>query len=237
MGNLLFNISSYNLFVFAENGEFEENENLELKIDKGAIIGIDYEPINNLYLLGNIETSGSFIAGTNLELGILQGQLGLGISLFHDKYQEPFIAGFQPSLNYSYKLFNFNVTAIIYTDDRTIQMPANSLLDTGIHNIINNQFSYNSVSANFNLALNFKPKQNVKFIDVKIINEIFPTFAEEYLTEPFAVGKVVNISDNAIVVKPSSYIHAINDEMIYSPPITISAKDTMDIQFFTVISC
>lgn len=236
MDNLLFNISSYNLFIFAENGEFTDNQNLELKVDKGAILGIDFEPINNFYLLANIETSGSFIAGSNLNLDLFNGKLGLGISLFHDKYQEPFIAGLQPSLNYSYKSFNFNLTAIIYSDDRTEHMPANDLLESGIHNIINNQFSYNTITANFNLALNFKPEQNVKFIDVEIINGIFPTFAEEYLTEPFAVGKVVNISNKTVVVKPSSFIQAVNDEIVYSPSVSIHAGDTIDVQFFTIIS-
>ncbi|MCK5457750.1 MAG: hypothetical protein KAI45_11535, partial [Melioribacteraceae bacterium] len=105
MDNLLFNISSYNLFIFAENGEFTDNQNLELKVDKGAILGIDFEPINNFYLLANIETSGSFIAGSNLNLDLFNGKLGLGISVFHDKYQKPFVAGFQPSLNYSFKSF------------------------------------------------------------------------------------------------------------------------------------
>ncbi|VAX18798.1 hypothetical protein MNBD_IGNAVI01-599 [hydrothermal vent metagenome] len=236
LDNLLFNISSYNLFIFAESGEFEEHKNLELKVDKGAILGIDYEPINNLYLTGNVETSGSFIAGTNYKLDLFSGKLGLGISLFHDKYQEQFIAGFQPALNYSYRSFNISVSAVLYSDKRDNRMPSTDLLNTGIHNIINNQFSYNSITANFNLALNFKPEQNVKFIDVEITNEIFPTFAEEYLTKQFAVGKVVNISDKSIVVKPSSYIHAVNDEMIYSPSVAIAANDTADVQFFTVIS-
>lgn len=236
MENLLFNVSSYNLFIFAENGGFEENENLELKVDKGAILGVDYEPISNLYLLGNVETTGSFIAGTNFKIDLFQGKLGLGVSVFHDKFQEPFIAGFQPALNYSYRSFNINISAVIYSDNRGSRMPSTSLLNTGIHNIINNQFSYNSITANLNLALNFKPEQNVKFIDVEITKEIFPSFAEEYLTEPFAVGKVVNISDKTIAVKPSSYIHAVNDEMIYSPTVIISSKDTADVQFFTVIS-
>jgi len=234
--NLLFSISSYNLFIFAESGDFEENKNLEMKVDKGAILGIDYEPISNLYLIGNIETTGSFITGTNFKLDFLKGKLGLGISLFHDKYQDPFIAGFQPAINYSYKSFNLNISAVIYSDSRGKRMPSTNLLNDGIHNIINNQFSYNSITANLNLALNFKPEQNVKFINVEIIKEIFPTFAEEYLTEPFAIGKIVNISDKTIVVKPSSYIHAVNEEMTYSPVVTISAKDTAEVKFFTVIS-
>ncbi|MEN8191703.1 MAG: hypothetical protein ABFS12_02730 [Bacteroidota bacterium] len=234
--NLILSLNSYNLFILGETGGFTDHQNLELNVEKGAVLSIDYEPINNLYLLTNVETSSSFILGSNIKLNLFNTNLALGFLIFHDEYQKPFIAGFQPSLNFSYKSLNFNLAATIYSEPRKGSMPADDLLNNGIHNIINNQYSYNSVSANFNLALNFKPEKNVEFVDVKIINAIFPTFAEEYLTEPIAIGKVVNISDKSISVKPSSFIQAANDEIVYSPTITIPPGDTTDVQFFTIIS-
>ena len=234
--NLLLNVSSYNLFIFAENGEFIDNQNLELKVEKGAIFGIDFEPINSFYLLANLETSGSFIIGSNIRFNIAEGKLGFGLSLFHDKYQEPFIAGFQPSINYSNRSINLNLTAILYSESHEGIMPANDLLNSGIHNITNNQFSYNTINANLNLALNFKPEKNVEFVNIEIINEIFPTFAEEYISIPFAIAKVTNISNSSVVVKPSSFIQAVNDEIIFSPSITIQSGDTTEVQFFTIIS-
>ena len=104
-----------------------------------------------------------------------------------------------------------------------------------LHNIINNRYSSSKIFASVNFALSFVPDNYVKFIDVKINDEIYPTMSDEYINKPFAVGKVANISDRKVSVKPSSFIPAVNDDRIYSPAITILPYDTVLIPFYTII--
>lgn len=234
--NLLLSLSSANLLVLNQSGEFEENNNLELKTDKVAILGIDYQPINNLFLHAIYESTSSFLVGSDFKFDLLGGNLALGFSIFHDKYQTPFIAGVQPSISFAYKSLNINVSAIAYSDERTSVMDVQNLLTDGIHNITNNQFSYNKIIASINLALNFKRKQKVDLLDVEIINSIYPILSEEYLEHPFAIGTVVNLSNEEIVIKPSSYISNINNDVVSSPSISIAPLDTISVPFYTVIS-
>ncbi len=234
--NLLLSLSSVNLLVLNQVGEFNGNNNLELKTKKGAIIGIDYRPFDNLFFYANYESTSSFVVGSNFKLALLGGDLALGLSLFHDKYQNPFIAGVQPTISYAYKSLSINISAIYYSEKRTSVMNVQNLLSDGIHNITNNQFSYNKIIANINLALNFKRKQKLKLLDVEILNPIYPMLSEEYLEHPFAMGKVANLSDDEIVIKPSSYISNINNDVVSSPSVSIAPFDTISVPFYTVIS-
>ena len=234
--NLLFTLSSSNLFILNQTGEFDENNNLELKTDKAAIMGIDYQPFNNLFLHANYESTSSFIVGSDFKLNLLGSNLAFGFSIFHDSYQTPFIAGVQPSVSFSYKSLNINISAIVYSEERNSITNVQNLLTDGIHNITNNQFSYNKITASFNLALNFKRKQKLKLLEVEIVNPIYPILSEEYLEHPFAIGKVVNLSDEELVIKPSSYIANINNDVVSSPSVSISPFDTISVPFYTVIS-
>ncbi|MCF6269962.1 MAG: transglutaminase-like domain-containing protein [Melioribacteraceae bacterium] len=234
--NLLLSLSSVNLFILNQKGEFNENNDLELKTKKGAILGIDYRPFNNLFLHANYESTTSFIVGSDFKFDMFGGDLAFGVSIFHDKYQTPFITGVQPSISFAYKSLNINISAIYYSEKRDRVMNVQNLLSDGIHNITNNQFSYNKIAATINLALNFKRKQKLKLLDVNILNPIYPILSEEYLEHPFAIGKVVNLSDDEIVIKPSSYILNINDDVVSSPSISIAPLDTISVPFYTVIS-
>ncbi len=234
--NLLFSVSSSNLLILNESGGFVDNTNLELKTTKDAIIGIEYNPFNNIFLFGNYETSSSFLVGANYSINLLGGKLGLGMSMFHDKYQTPYITGVQPAINFSSKILSVSVSAIYYTHKRSKVMEIGNLLTDGIHSITNNQFSYSKIVVSINLSLNFKRKQNIKFLDVEIENQIFPILSEEYIGNPFAYGKIINLSENSIVVKPSSYVSNINNDVINSPSVTVAPMDTALIPFYTVIS-
>ena len=234
--NLLLSLSSANLLILNQKGEFEENNNLELKTDKVAILGIEYQPLNNLFLHAVYESTSSFLVGSDFKFDLFGGNLAFGFSLFHDKYQTPYIAGVQPSISFAYKSISIDVSAILYSDERNSVMDVQNLLTDGIHNITNNQFSYNKIVANFNLALNFKRKQKLDLLDVEILNPIYPILSEEYLENPFAVGKVVNLSNEEIVIKPSSYISNINGDVVSSPSLLIAPYDTISVPFFTVIS-
>lgn len=234
--NLLLTLSSANLLILNQSGEFDKNNNLELRTNKVAILGIDYNPFGNFFLRTNFESTSSFIIGSDYFFKFPNGNIALGISVFHDKYQKEYFAGIQPSASFSYEAFSLNLSAILYSEERKSEMNVQNLLTDGIHNITNNQFSYNKISASLSLALNFKKKQKVKLIEINILSQIFPTMSEEYINTPFAKGKVLNLTDKPISVKPSSFCANINEEIINSPSVTIYPNDTTDISFYTVIA-
>lgn len=60
-------------------------------------------------------------------------------------------------------------------------------------------------------------------------------FYDKYLEQPFAYGKVVNISDETVSVIPSVSIEGVTENRIQSPPQMISPGDTVMVPFFLII--
>ncbi len=89
--------------------------------------------------------------------------------------------------------------------------------------------------ASVNLALTFKEKRNVKIIDCKVLEQIYPTLRDEYLSKPIATLKVVSVSDKTVDVKPFSYIEPVNNEPVLSPSVKIPPGDTADIPVYTLL--
>ena len=166
---------------------------------------------------------------------LLNGKIFIGTSFFHDKYQNPFIAGIQPEINFSTALFNISLTGVKYFSDRASIKSVTEFEQPGIYNLTNNSFSYDRVIMNVSLALSFSKQQLVKFLDVEIKEEIFPTLSDKYLYTPFAVARVINLSEKPVEVKPYSLIANLNEEAVYSPSVVVAANDTALIPFFTII--
>lgn len=227
---------SINLFILNENGNFEDAENLEMKIEKGALLEIHYHPAKDFQLTLNYETKGSFGFGTGYSFNLLGGFFRAGISAYHDRIQDPYLCSLVPSLNFSSELLSISLVGVKYLSDRTNAKPLSELTNNGLSNILHNQFSTDKLLLSFNLALSFKQTQQVKFIDAEIIDEIFPTLSEEYLIKPFAVGKVANLTNTIVNVKPASYISEFNNERVFSPSVLIAPNDTIEIPFYTVIN-
>ena len=235
LDNLLVSLSSLNLFILSEGTGFTDTKFLELRTDKGVSIGIEYLPFNNLYLLGTYETSTSFVLGFNYQHKLFAGKLALAISLFHDKYQFPYIAGYQFGLNYSFNSVAFSISSTLYSNNRNQMMHVKNLYSNAIHSITNNQFSYSNVVASVNLALNFKRDKKAKILSIDKIENIFPIISEEYISNPFAVATVENISNETVKITPSCSIFAINDEIIYSPSVSIAPNNKATVPFFILI--
>jgi hypothetical protein len=233
--NFILSLSSVNLILLNESQANISNENYKMRTDKKAVFGFDYSPYESTSLRGKVETDASFILGFNKGFKFAGGNFSFGISAFHDKNQSPYIAGVIPSLNYSTDFFSFTLSGIQYFTDRAAEKPLNDFLETGINNLLNNQYSGSKYFASVNFALSFTPERFVKFTDIKINGEIFPTLSDEYINKPFALAKVVNLSDKKIAVKPSSYVPLINEEIIYSPTVHISGNDSAIIPFYTII--
>jgi hypothetical protein len=232
---LFFSLSSSNLILLNESESNPSNENFKMRRDKKASFGVEYFPVESFSATGRFETDESFILGVNSGLTFGGGRLSFGVSAFHDKYQFPFIAGILPVLNYSTDFVSFTISGIQYFSDRTEIKPLNDFLNTGINNLLNNQYSGSKYFASVNFALSFTSERLVKFSDVKINGEIFPTLADEYIDKPFAHAKIINVSEKQISVKPSSYIPLINEDIIYSPTVKVSAGDSAVIPFYTII--
>ncbi len=240
--NLRLSLYSHNFFILGENFKNDTNSDFEIKTNhfdiktnKSAIFNISYLPWKFFNLNMTYETSNSFIIGANTGFKLFGENLAFGISVLHDRFQEPTIAGINPKLSYSNELLSITFSGIHYFGSRNKTRSLNEFRIFGIHSLTNNYFSNDMAFLNFNLALSFRPEKSVKILDVKILKEIYPTLADVYLNQPFAVAKVVNLTNKKVTVKPSSYISEINKESVQSPQVTILPKDTLKIPFYTIV--
>ena len=235
METILLSASSINLFTFGESNLSEENESLSLRKEKAAQFGISYQPINELELNLIYETTNSFQSGFNTIFEIGGGKLGTGLTIFHDKFQSPFIAGIIPALSYSNNLFGITLSGVKYFSARNKTYSFSDFSKDGLTNILNNKYSFDKVVLTLTFTLNTIKVQSVELADVEIINEIYPTLTEFYIDSPFAIGKVINLTEEPVVVRPYSRIEGINSDNIQSPEIMISGNDTVEVHFFTLI--
>lgn len=233
--DLSISLSSINLVILNENGSFETDEALEMKVDKGIALMTGYNAMENLKLHAEYETQGSFGLGFNYSFNLLGGKFGAGVSTYHDRNQNPYLCCVVPALNYSSELFNVSLVGVKYLTDRTNAKPLSGLTGNGISNIFNNPFSTDKLLVTVNFALSFKPEQMVKFESLEIHEEIFPALKEIYLDTPIASARVINISDKTVSVKPASYIEELNEDLIYSQPANIDPRDTVIVNFYTII--
>jgi hypothetical protein len=230
---LSLSLSSINLLSFEDNSS-EENNIYKLRNDKAALIGVTYSPFPNFDFNLLYETTSSFQISSNLQ-GIFFKELGIGFSAFHDKYQSPFIAGIIPALSYFNKIFGIAVSGVKYFSNRNTTGSFSDFEENGIHNIINNRYSFDKAVLTFSFLLNTLPEKKVEFLGVDVIQSIYPTLSENYINKPFAVGKIVNLTDKTITVRPACRIEKINKERIQSPIVKIGPKDTADVPFYALI--
>ncbi|MEG8946128.1 hypothetical protein [Rosettibacter firmus] len=234
--NFIITLFSNNLFLTEETLQNDLIKNYSLKRNKSLTSEILISPFQHLNLSGGFETTGSFYAGINYSKKLFNGSLTLGGLLFHDKYQQPYFAGFLSSINYSTNLFSITLSGIKYFTDRSRTSSIDKMINYGIHNITNNIYSHDRVYLTVNFALGFIKEKQVKFIDLDIKNEIYPTLHDLYLQKPIAVGKVVNLTNKKLEIRPSTLLKNVNDEIVYSPAVTILPYDTIDVPFYTFVN-
>ncbi len=233
--NILLSASSINLFTFNESILSEENKSISLKKDKAVQFGIYYQPDKNSGMNLIYETTNSFQAGFNFGFDIGKKNLGAGLTIFHDKYQSPYIAGIIPSIFYSDNLFGISLSGVKYFSDRNVTHSFSEFANDGLSNILNNRYSFDKAVLAITFALNTIKVQSVELADVEVTKEIYPTLSGLYLTNPFATGKIINLTRDPVIVKPYSRIEGINKDNIQSPEIMISGNDTVEVQFYTLI--
>lgn len=227
--------SSINLMIAEENSSTTDSELFTLKKKKGIALFANANFARSLGFTLGAETSGSFLTGIKSSIPIASTTLNFGITVFHDKYQNPFIAGMLPAINYSTKLFSVTLGALKYFEKRNRTFTITDLTSTGIYSLTNNQFSDDQIFLGVNMALSFIHEQLARIEDLSIETEIYPALSEIYSDKPIATAKVANISDKTIVLRPASLIPELNKEKIYSPSVTIEAGKTSLIPFYTLI--
>lgn len=235
LNNLSFNLGTSNLFILRNNNGNNINEKFELKKDKSALIGVSYSPFPNFVLQYLYETNKSFQFGLQKLFDIGPHEIGIDISVFHDKYQNPFIAGFVSSIVFKSKIFDIALSWQNYLSDRRATAEYSDFTEQGISNIYNNRFSFDKLLLTTNFKLNTHAEQKVKFLDVNILSNIYPALAEKYLDSPIATATVVNLTNETVQVKPIISVNGFDEDKIQSPVYTIMPFDTAKINFYTIV--
>ena len=228
-------VASINLIDISSKTDITSNTAYEIRRPKGALIGASISPIKQINLNFLYETTQSFMAGVDGEFDLADGSIGLSVTAFHDKYQSPYIAGIVPAISYQSKIFGVTLSGVKYFRDKNITQSFSVFETEGIRNILNNRYSFDKAVLTITFRLNTIAEEKAKILNIKIVQEIFPAFEDNYLDKPFAVGAVVNKTDEKISVKPSSKIIGFNRDIIYSPVVSIGAHDTADVPFYTII--
>lgn len=228
---LQFRASSINLIKLEDKLMNDDFSGFELKNEIGSLFIVSYLPIDplNFHLL--YETNGSFQASATGHTN----NFCYGLTAFHDKYQDPFIAGIIPSAGYYTELYEILLSGVKYFSERSSNSGYTKFAEEGIHNILNNSYSFDKVVINFSLKISSVPEKKFELISVEIVRTIYPAFYDKYIEQPFAYGKVVNISDESVSVIPSVSIEGVTEDKIQSPPQTIAPGDTAEVPFFMII--
>lgn len=226
--------STFNLIIAEEKSGASELEPYLIKKEKGFSVQAKAYLGNSFGINFIAESLGNLIAGVNYSITSAASSFNFGITSFHDKHQNPFIAGLLPAINYSTRLFSVTLGGVKYLQKRNTTHTVADLTSTGIYSLTNNQFSVDQLLLGVNLALAFTREKSVRIEDLTIETEIFPALSETYSDKPFAIAKVKNISDKVIAIRPASLIPGLNKGKIYSPSVTILPQSTSTIPFYTL---
>ncbi|MDX1373889.1 MAG: hypothetical protein R3321_15545, partial [Nitrososphaeraceae archaeon] len=226
-----FAVHSINLLNFGDDIINDEFQGFELKTESGVLISASYNPAEVISLNAIYETSSSFQLSTTGK----HDNFIYGVTAFHDKYQSPFIAGIIPSLGYKTNLFEVMLSGVKYFSERNVQHNFSQFQQEGIHNIINNKYSFDKILFSVSFNIDATHEQRVKLIDVELADNIYPAFTDLYLEKPIAYGTVVNLTDENLAVRLSVKIEGVNESSIFSPETVIKAKDTLKIPYYTII--
>ncbi len=233
--NISFTLASINLMNFGEMQPSEQNSIYDMRKQKGALIGMTLTPVENLKFNFLYETTRAFQTGFNSLLETSSGNFGFGLTAFHDRFQQPYLAGIIPTISYSTKSFGVALSGVKYFSNRNQEKTLSDFQMNGINNIINNRYSYNKAVLSVTFSLNTITEQKIKILDVNIVKDIYPTFSDLYIDNPFAYGRVVNLTDKPITVKSSCRINSLNIDRIQSKPVTVNSRDTVNVPFYTII--
>ena len=130
--NISLSLSSINLLDLNENNVDPDVAPYEIKKQKGALIGVSYNPLEQVDINLLYETNNAFQTGFNSFVNAFGGKIGIAITAFHDHYQTPYIAGIVPAITYSSKLFGISLSGVKYFSNRNVSRPLSTFSNEGI---------------------------------------------------------------------------------------------------------
>lgn len=226
-----FRAASINLLNFGDEPQKEEFKEFGMKQDIGALLYGSFTPANQINFNLIYETSNSF----QVSVSGFAENFNYGLTAFHDKYQEPFIAGIIPSFGYSSDLFEILLSGVKYFSDRSTSAGLSQFTEEGIHNIINNRYSFDKITLSLALKISSSEEKKAEFVDVEIVRDIYPAFVDSYLDSPIAYGIVINLTDEPVTVEPSVKIEGMHSDRIHSPSAILNPGDTARIPYYVLI--
>jgi hypothetical protein len=226
-----FRAASINLLNFGDEPQKEEFKEFGMKQDIGALFSGSFTPVNQFSFDLIYETSNSF----QVSASGFAGNFNYGFTAFHDKYQEPFIAGIIPSFGYSNDLFEILISGVKYFSERAGSASLSLFESEGIYNIINNRYSFDKLILSLGLKISGAEEQKAELIDVEIMRAIYPTFFDSYINDPIAYGIVVNLTDESVTIKPSAKIEGMHLETVQSPSAILNPGDTARIPYYILV--
>jgi hypothetical protein len=85
------------------------------------------------------------------------------------------------------------------------------------------------------LKISSTAEKKAEFIGVEILRDIYPAFLDSYLDNPIAYGKVINLTDEPLTIKPSVKIEGMHTDKIQSPSAILNPGDTARIPYYILI--
>lgn len=215
----------------------DEYKSFRLKTGLNAVIDARYGISNSLSLGARIGTQGIAIPSAEYSFSLFSGgRLRLFASLLHDNEQQPFISALMPSAAFDYGNLSLRLSAVKYLGLRNKEFSFTGFRENGIRNIDNNRYSRDKAVLEVSFALNTVASEPVRFLEVNVKGDIYPAFEDMYLDAPFARGRVVNLTEKFVAVKPAVMVAGLNDDWYYSPEVSVAPGDTAEVEFYSVFS-
>ncbi|NUN08313.1 MAG: transglutaminase domain-containing protein [Ignavibacteriaceae bacterium] len=232
--NLRFSLLSDNLLTLKDGVISEINNRYIMKTPLKFRFAAHYQPLTGLNLSGIIGTGGDFYFNSDYSLDLFNGRLFFGGGFFSSVSGERLNA-LTISAGFGTENWGLSVTGFNYLNDEN----KFSLIDfneSAISDIYHNRYSSNKLNAGIYYRINRVQERYAEITELKIVRNIFTGLGDMYLTEPFAMAKVYNFSDEAITLRPSSKIEGINSEPVYSELVRVNPGDTALVKFYTIVN-
>lgn len=166
---------------------------------------------------------------------LFDNRASVSIGYMSEKYDDLNYSTLNSFFSYSFKGMDLQIATILPINNFSNDVTFNQFINNKLRSLPLNPYMDKMIFTDIKIALQKNILPKTKIIDIQIFDSIFPTFADEYISVPFAEAKVVNTSNVHVTVKPSARIENLSKEFFFSPFVFISPGDTASIPFYAII--